>query len=109
MSSLDKKIEEYIFGGISTYELLDSAFNKKLDYFGKDITYSPKVFIPLTTLCQDSCGYCTFVKSPKEGGAYLTFDEVDAIAQVGDQTGCFEALFTLGVNQKINGHLRQMN
>ena len=87
MSTLYKKIENYIFGEISTHELLDTAFTKKQEYFGKDITYSPKVFIPLTTLCQDSCGYCTFVKSPKEGGTYLTFDEVDAIAYVGQQTG----------------------
>ena len=91
MSTLHKKIENYIFGEISTHELLDTAFTKKQEYFGKDITYSPKVFIPLTTLCQDSCGYCTFVKSPKEGGTYLTFDEVDAIAYVGQQTGCYEA------------------
>ena len=50
MSTLHKKIENYIFGEISTHELLDTAFTKKQEYFGKDITYSPKVFIPLTTL-----------------------------------------------------------
>ena len=96
MSILDKKIENYIFGDISTNELLSLAFEKKLKHFGSFITYSPKVFIPLTTLCQDSCAYCTFVKSPKDGGAYLTHEEVDAIANVGDKSGCFEALFTLG-------------
>ena len=111
MSTLHKKIENYIFGEISTHELLDTAFTKKQEYFGKDITYSPKVFIPLTTLCQDSCGYCTFVKSPKEGGTYLTFDEVDAIAYVGQQTGCYEALFTLGdkPENKWSFALEQLN
>ena len=73
MSNLDKKIENYIFGNIPTSELLDKAYDIKVQNFGKTITYSPKVFIPLTTLCQDSCAYCTFVKTPKEGGTYLTF------------------------------------
>ena len=94
MSTLDKKIENYIFGNIPTSELLDKAYDIKVQNFGKTITYSPKVFIPITTLCQDACAYCTFVKTPKDGGTYLTFEEVDAIANVGDKSGCFEALFT---------------
>ena len=101
MSTLDKKIENYIFGNIPTSELLDKAYGIKVQNFGKTITYSPKVFIPLTTLCQDSCAYCTFVKTPKDGGTYLTFEEVDAIANVGDKSGCFEALFTLGDKPEI--------
>ena len=61
------------------------------------VTYSPKVFIPLTTLCRDVCGYCTFARPPRRGErAYLTEDEVLAIARAGAVAGCREALFTLG-------------
>ncbi len=61
------------------------------------VTYSPKVFIPLTTLCRDVCGYCTFARPPRRGErAYLTEDEVLAIARAGATAGCTEALFTLG-------------
>jgi FO synthase len=61
------------------------------------VTYSPKVFVPLTTLCRDVCGYCTFARPPRRGErAYLTEDEVLAIARAGADVGCTEALFTLG-------------
>ena len=61
------------------------------------ITYSPKVFIPLTQLCRDVCHYCTFAQPPRKGQkAYLTADEVLAIARAGAKAGCHEALFTLG-------------
>jgi FO synthase len=61
------------------------------------VTYSPKVFIPLTTLCRDVCGYCTFARPPRRGErAYLTEAEVLAIARAGAAAGCTEALFTLG-------------
>ncbi len=61
------------------------------------VTYSPKVFIPLTTLCRDVCGYCTFARPPRRGErAYMTEDEVLAIARAGAAAGCTEALFTLG-------------
>ncbi len=61
------------------------------------ITYSPKVFIPLTQLCRDRCGYCTFAKAPAlVGAAYLSDDEVLATARAGRNAGCHEALFTLG-------------
>ena len=63
---------------------------------GRTITFSPKVFIPLTTLCRDVCGYCTFAKPPGAGGEYLTQEDVLAIAEAGDAAGCFEALLTLG-------------
>jgi FO synthase len=64
---------------------------------GTRITYSPKVFIPLTMLCRDRCGYCTFAKAPARlGSPYLTPDEVLAIATRGAEAGCHEALFTLG-------------
>jgi len=64
---------------------------------GARITFSKKVFIPLTQLCRDSCGYCTFAHPPIEGRrAYLTMDEVLSIADAGVAAGCGEALFTLG-------------
>ena len=64
---------------------------------GSLISYSPKVFIPLTRLCRDNCGYCTFAHGPKEGErAYLTPDEALQIARSGAEAGCKEALFTLG-------------
>ena len=64
---------------------------------GRLVTYSPKVFIPLTTLCRDVCGYCTFARPPRRGErAYLSEDEVLAIAREGARAGCTEALFTLG-------------
>jgi FO synthase len=61
------------------------------------ITYSPKVFVPLTTLCRDVCGYCTFARPPRRGErAYLAEEDVLAIARAGAAAGCTEALFTLG-------------
>ncbi len=64
---------------------------------GDLITYSRKVFIPLTKLCRDVCHYCTFAHPPRKGQrAYLTADEVLEIARQGRAAGCHEALFTLG-------------
>src|SRR5712691_11240070 len=61
------------------------------------VTYSPKVFVPLTTLCRDVCGYCTFARPPRRGErAFMPLDEVLAIARAGAASGCHEALFTLG-------------
>jgi 7,8-didemethyl-8-hydroxy-5-deazariboflavin synthase CofH subunit/7,8-didemethyl-8-hydroxy-5-deazariboflavin synthase CofG subunit len=64
---------------------------------GDRVTYSPKVFIPLTMLCRDRCGYCTFAKPPARVHApYMSADEVLAVARAGATAGCHEALFTLG-------------
>lgn len=64
---------------------------------GTVVTYSRKVFIPLTKLCRDVCHYCTFAHRPSQlASPYLDLDEVLAIARAGDATGCREALFTLG-------------
>jgi len=63
---------------------------------GRTVTYSRKVFVPLTTLCRDTCTYCTFAKPPGAGGEYLTPEEVMEIAVAGDALRCTEALFTLG-------------
>src|SRR2546426_3472623 len=64
---------------------------------GRLVTYSPKVFIPLTKLCRDVCHYCTFARPPRRGErAYMTIDDVLAVARAGAGAGCREALFTLG-------------
>jgi FO synthase len=65
--------------------------------YGTRVTYSPKVFIPLTMLCRDRCGYCTFAQPPARlESPYLTPEQVLAIARSGARVGCHEALFTLG-------------
>ena len=64
---------------------------------GPLVSYSRKVFIPLTKLCRDVCHYCTFAESPRKGDrAYLNATEVLALAEAGREAGCKEALFTLG-------------
>ncbi|HWE70886.1 MAG TPA: 7,8-didemethyl-8-hydroxy-5-deazariboflavin synthase CofG, partial [Acidimicrobiales bacterium] len=64
---------------------------------GNRVTFSPKVFIPLTMLCRDRCGYCTFAKAPaRVQSPYLDLDQVLEIARAGRAAGCHEALFTLG-------------
>ncbi|MDP9452529.1 MAG: 5-amino-6-(D-ribitylamino)uracil--L-tyrosine 4-hydroxyphenyl transferase CofH [Actinomycetota bacterium] len=64
---------------------------------GRRVTFSPKVFIPLTRLCRDRCGYCTFARPPARADApYLSPEQVLAIARAGAAAGCHEALFTLG-------------
>jgi FO synthase len=77
--------------------LLTTAAQMRDQVHHKRISYSRKVFIPLTQLCRDVCHYCTFTQPPKPGQrAYLTRDEVLAIARAGAEAGCKEALFTLG-------------
>ena len=69
---------------------------------GRRVTYSPKVFIPLTMLCRDRCGYCTFAKAPARVTApYLLPEEVLAVAEAGRDAGCHEALFTLGERPEL--------
>ena len=77
--------------------LLEAAHRVRLEGHGHRITYSPKVFLPLTQLCRDNCGYCTFARPPRRGArAFMTEEEVLALARAAAQTGCREALFTLG-------------
>jgi FO synthase len=77
--------------------LMAAAAARRDEAHGALVSYSPKVFIPLTTLCRDVCHYCTFAKPPRKGErAFLTLDEVLAIAEAGKAAGCSEALFTLG-------------
>src|SRR5689334_8032845 len=82
---------------LSTQALVDVALSRRESAFGTRITYSPKVFIPLTRLCRDRCGYCTFATAPARlESPYLTIDQVLDIARRGAAAGCHEALFTLG-------------
>ncbi len=78
-------------------ELLSAAASRRSATTGTRITYSPKVFLPLTHLCRDKCGYCTFAQPPARVQApYLSPEEVLDIARAGADAGCSEALFTLG-------------
>ncbi len=78
-------------------EVLLAARTRRMSAFGLRTTYSPKVFIPLTMLCRDRCGYCTFAKAPaKLLSPYLSPEQVLSIASAGAAAGCAEALFTLG-------------
>ena len=78
-------------------KLMDRASTLRDVGFGNVVTYSRKVFIPLTQVCRDVCHYCTFAQPPKTGvRAYMTIDEMVGIAQEGSSSGCREALFTLG-------------
>ena len=77
--------------------LLRAASARRDFAHGDQVSYSRKVFIPLTQLCRDVCHYCTFAHPPRKGErAFLTREEVLAIAEAGKKAGCKEALFTLG-------------
>src|SRR5438874_4005322 len=78
-------------------ELMAAAREVREVERGRLVTYSPKVFIPLTKLCRDVCHYCTFARPPRRGErAYMSIEEVVAVARAGAARGCREALFTLG-------------
>lgn len=78
-------------------ELLARAARLRDSGHGAVVTYSRKVFIPLTELCRDVCHYCTYAKTPRRlHAAYLSPEQVLAIARAGAAAGCREALFTLG-------------
>src|SRR5213082_1902912 len=79
------------------HELLAAATELRAQGKGTVITFSKKVFIPLTTLCRDYCSYCTFRKDPGQPGAhFMTPEEVLALAEEAKRAGCKEALFNLG-------------
>jgi 7,8-didemethyl-8-hydroxy-5-deazariboflavin synthase CofG subunit len=78
-------------------DLLKEASTVREARTGPVVTYSRKVFIPLTNLCRDRCGYCTFAREPGDGKAHtMSPDEVLAVARAGREAGCKEALFSLG-------------
>ena len=77
--------------------LLPAAARRRDEGHGSLLSYSRKIFIPLTKLCRDVCHYCTFAHAPRPGeAAYLSHDAVREIARAGSDAGCKEALFTLG-------------
>jgi FO synthase len=83
-------------------DLMAAAAARRDAAFGRRVTYSPKVFIPLTQLCRDSCGYCTFAQPPARlESPYLEPEQVLAIAKAGARAGCHEALFTLGERPEL--------
>jgi len=85
------------YANLAGEELRSAARSIRDRQHGNRITFSPKVFIPLTMLCRDRCGYCTFAQPPARlQSPYLSRDEVLAIARAGAIAGCHEALFTLG-------------
>ncbi|MGL5929016.1 MAG: bifunctional FO biosynthesis protein CofGH [Dermatophilaceae bacterium] len=103
--STDPTSDEAPFADLTSGELLDLPTGElsrraravRAETTGTRMTYSPKVFIPLTRLCRDRCGYCTFATAPRHlDQPYLSVDEVLAIASAGAAAGCHEALFTLG-------------
>jgi len=90
--------EAFMLASLSGLEPLLLAASRRRDRaHGPVVSYSRKVFIPLTKLCRDVCHYCTFAHPPRAGEpAFLSRDEVLAIARAGRDAGCKEALFTLG-------------
>jgi FO synthase len=89
--------EAYALLDAPWYDLAPQACALRAAARGTLVTYSPKVFIPLTKLCRDVCGYCTFARPPRRGErAYMSEEEVLEVARAGAAAGCREALFTLG-------------
>ena len=83
-------------------DLRREAWARARELFASTVTYSPKVFIPLTKLCRDRCGYCTFAQAPAHVSApYMGLDEVMEVALAGRRAGCTEALFTLGERPEL--------
>jgi FO synthase len=83
-------------------DLAAEAARLRDEGFGALITYSRKVFLPLTQLCRDSCHYCTFAKAPRHlRSPYMSVEEAVAVATQGAQLGCKEALFTLGERPEL--------
>jgi FO synthase len=86
-------------------ELMTAASARRDASYGRLVSYSRKVFIPLTKLCRDVCHYCTFAERPRAGRpAYLSPEDVLTIARAGAAAGCTEALFTLGDKPELRYH-----
>jgi FO synthase len=83
--------------GDNLQALIAAAAELRDRHKGRVVTFSPKVFVPLTNLCRDFCGYCTFRKAPDESGAKtMTLEEVLRVVEQGKLLGCTEVLFSLG-------------
>ena len=95
--TLDRKAAICLGTQAPLSELLAAASELRARGKGTTVSFSKKVFVPLTTLCRDYCGYCTFRKDPGQSGAhFMTPDEVLELAQRAREAGCKEALFSLG-------------
>lgn len=105
MSSRNLRNDWLAFGGVTgaaLQVLMAKAAERRDAGWGRVMTYSRKVFIPLTNLCRSACGYCVFAKRPEEPGAgYLRADQVMAIIERGEELGCKEALFSLGERPEL--------
>jgi 7,8-didemethyl-8-hydroxy-5-deazariboflavin synthase CofG subunit len=94
---IDRDTALFLSGAAHLQALLAAAAELRDRGKGRVVSFSRKVFIPLTTLCRDYCSYCTFRKDPGQPGAhFMTPDEVLDLAEQGRQAGCKEALFSLG-------------
>src|SRR5687768_17003859 len=77
--------------------LLEAAGGLRDRFKGKTVTYSRKIFLPITNLCRDRCSYCTFRKDPGDAGAWtMSPDEIEDVLERGSEHGCKEALMCLG-------------
>src|ERR1035437_2970730 len=102
MTRLEMSNTQWDLRGTPLGELSERAFAVAREAHGQVLTYSPKVFIPLTKLCRDRCGYCTFAQAPAHvTSPYMSLDEVMAVAEAGRDAGCTEALFTLGERPEL--------
>jgi 7,8-didemethyl-8-hydroxy-5-deazariboflavin synthase CofG subunit len=95
--AIDRTIALLLAESVPLPDLLKAASAMRARGKGTTVSFSKKVFIPLTTLCRDYCSYCTFRKDPGQPGAhFMTPEEVLALAERGRRAGCQEALFSLG-------------
>jgi FO synthase len=94
--------EAYRLTRFSFSDLAPAASEIRDDFVGDTITYSPKVFLPLTYLCRDTCSYCTFAKSPSAiSEAYMSIADILDVCAQGRDRRCSEALFTLGESPEL--------
>ena len=97
--AISREFAEYLIGGPEAElpALLDAARQLRTQYKPDIVSYSRKVFLPLTNLCRDYCGYCIFRRDPRQPGAHtMTPEEVLDVCRRGEALGCSEALFSLG-------------
>lgn len=88
--------------GVELERLQEQASAVRDRYWGQTLTYSRKVFVPLTNMCRDDCGYCTFVQKPGTANArVMTPDQVMAVVREGEAMGCKEVLFSLGEKPEL--------
>ena len=100
--AVDRNVIHELSNSTPLNDLIDVAGALRDEGHGGVVSYSRKIFIPLTHLCRDVCHYCTFAKPPHKGEqVYMSRDQVLAVARAGAEAGCKEALFTLGDKPEI--------